>query len=217
MIPTSLGGLLAFLASVGPGYAFVRVRERWTPPVERTPLREAAQIVVAGSLASLLGIVTALDVGQWLGFIDPAAFAASPETYFVTHLIGGTVALLVVLTVSYGAAALGAWLTPGKGARVFTDSGWYTAFERRLPHGHGVRATVELRDGRKIAGVIREFTADATPIDHRELTLSKSSIAAMKVWTPQSSHPAELAEEFIVLRGSDIAYIAASFFPAAKS
>ena len=119
--------------------------------------------------------------------------------------------LLIVLVVSYGSAALGAWLAPGKGARVYTDSGWYTAFERRLPENHGVRATVELRDGRKIVGAIREFTADATPVDDRELTLAKSADSAMKVWSPSTNQSVELTEDFIVLRGADVAYIAASF------
>ena len=214
MIPSSVTGVLAFLASVGPGYVYVRIRELWRPSVERTALREAAQMVVSGSLATLIGVVVALNLGKWWGFLEAHELAGHPGTYLATHPKKAGVALLVLLVVSYGLAALLARFGPGKGARVFPDSGWYASFERRLPKNHGIRATVELRDGRKVSGLILAFTAEQTPVDDRELTLVRAQDKPMHVVLPQSATETALDEDFIVLRGSEIANVAASFMPA---
>lgn len=204
--------MLAFLASVGPGYVYVRIRENWKPYVERTPFREAAQIVVTGSLATIVGVVVTLNMGRVLGFLDIDAFAQAPGHYLATHPLAAGWSALGVLLVSYGLAALVARYGPSRGARVFPDSGWYAAFERQLPENHGIKATVELRDGRKIAGVIQAFTAEQTPVDDRELTLVRATGTPMQVLS-QDGQVANLAEDFIVLQGSDILYIAATFVP----
>jgi hypothetical protein len=213
VIPSSVTGVLAFLASVGPGYAYVRIRENWRPYVERTALRETAQIVVAGSLATLVAVVVTLYLGESWGFLDVSALAANPGYYLTTHPGKAGVALAVVLAVSYGLAVGIARFGPGRGARVFPDSGWYAGFERRLPRDHGIKATVELRDGRKIAGIIEAFTAEQTPVDDRELTLVRAQHEPMMVWS-RDGQESSLDEDFIVLRGSEILYVAASFVPA---
>jgi hypothetical protein len=104
VIPSSIAGVLVFLASVGPGYVYVRIRENWRPYVERTPLREAAQIVVAGSLATVAGVVVTLNVGKALNFLDTNALAERPGHYLTTHPAATGWSALGILIVSYGLA-----------------------------------------------------------------------------------------------------------------
>jgi hypothetical protein len=216
VIPTTLTGVLAFLASVGPGYVYVRIAEQWRPYVQRTPLREAAEIVVSGSLATLVGVVAALGVGDLAGFLDLHDLATTPGDYLVENPGKAALALAIVFVVSYGLAALLATVPPGKGPRVFPDSGWYAAFERKRPKDHAIVATAELRDGRKLTGLVKAFTAEQMPVDERELTLERTSVSQMQVLMPGAEEAQALTEDFIVLRGSEIVYVAASFVPRAQ-
>jgi Family of unknown function (DUF6338) len=213
VIPSTLTGVLAFLASVGPGYVYVRIAEQWRPYVQRTPLREAAEIVVSGSLATLVAVVVALIFGNLTGFLDLHELAVHPGHYLVESPENAGLALLIVALVSYGLAWALATNAPGKGSRVFPDSGWYAAFERKRPRDHAIVATAELRDGRKLTGLVKAFTAEQMPVDERELTLERTSVSRMLVLMPGSELPQELDEDFIVLRGSEIVYVAATFVP----
>jgi hypothetical protein len=172
--------------------------------------------VVTGSLATLVAVVVALLVGKIVGFLDVDAIAKAPGHYLITHPEDLVFALVVVFLVSYGLAWLVATYAPGKGPRVFPDSGWYAAFERMRPEGHVIVATAEMRDGRKLTGLVQSFTAEQTPTDDRELTLKRSTISSMQVLMPDGRQE-DLNEDFIILRGSEIVYVAASFVPASPS
>lgn len=213
MIPSSVTGLVVFLASVGPGYVYVRVAERWRPYRERTVLREIAEIVVTGSLATFVGVVVALTAARATRLLpDRDALVDGAGRYLVFHPGRIGLALLIVIVTSYGLAWLVARYTPGRGAEVFPDSAWWGAFERQLPAHHGVVATVELRDGRTLAGVVQAFTAEPTPVDDRELTLSASAHAPMVVRTAEGQI-SQIDDQFVLLRGEEIRYIAGSYRP----
>lgn len=118
MIPSTLSGLLVFLASVGPGYLYVQVAERYRPPRDRSTIREIAEIVVTGSLATLVGVITALIVTRLRNAVDTQALVQHPGTYVPAHPGRTGLALAVVLVSSYGIAFLVARFAPGKGPRV---------------------------------------------------------------------------------------------------
>jgi hypothetical protein len=216
VIPTTLTGVLVFLASVGPGYVYVQVIERWRPLAQRSTFRETIEVIVAGSLATTVGVTVALIVGKQTGLLDVVALSRHPGNYLATHPARTGAALLVVLAVSYGAAWAVPRFAPGKGARVYPDSGWYGAFERRLPKGFGIVATVELKDGRSVAGAVSSFTAEQTPIDDRELVLAAPPGKAMAVRMPNGA-TSELNDQFILLRGDLVAYVSASYAPLESS
>lgn len=94
MVPTSVVGVLVFVASVGPGYVYVKILERWRPYTQRTALRESAQIVVAGSLATLVAVVVALIVGKTFNFISTNSLARHPGRYVVNQPGDAGLALL---------------------------------------------------------------------------------------------------------------------------
>jgi len=213
VVPTSLASVLVFVASVGPGYAYVRLVEQWRPYVQRTALREAAEIVVSGSIATIAGVIVALLVLERIGFIDSTALVADPLQYAAVAPGHVGVGLLIVVVTSYGLAALVARFQPGKGARVYPDSDWYAMFERRLPKDNAIRVTVELRDGRRVTGLVAAFTSEPTPVDDRELTLVRSLDDTMKVTLAGDNNAIDIADQFMMLRGSDIAAIAATYVP----
>jgi len=158
VVPTSLASVLVFVASVGPGYAYVRLVEQWRPYVQRTALREAAEIVVSGSIATIAGVIVALLVLERIGFIDSTALVADPLQYAAVAPGHVGVGLLIVVVTSYGLAALVARFQPGKGARVYPDD-------------------------------------------------------TMKVTLAGDNNAIDVADQFMMLRGSDIAAIAATYVP----
>jgi hypothetical protein len=168
-------------------------------------------MVVSGSLATLVGVVFALVVARVTNLLpDRDALIDDAGRYLVFHPGRMGLTLLIVLVVSYGLAWVIARFAPGRGAEVFADSGWYGAFERKLPDDHGVVATVELQDGRTIAGVVRAFTAEPTPVDDRELMLAASLGGPMLVRTPDG-RVASIEDQFVLLRGDEIRYIAGTY------
>jgi uncharacterized protein DUF6338 len=216
MVPNTLLGVLAFLASAGPGYAYVKIAERWRPPVERTALREAAELVVIGSLATTIGIVIALVVGDVARFLDTVLLAERPGRYLVTEPLRAGAALLIILGVSYGGAALAAFLIH-KGRRpIYPDSAWWGAFERHLPTDHGIYATVELKDGRAITGGVHSFTAEPVAVDNREITLGAPANRRLEVRRRGEEEPIPIEDHIVLLRGSDIACVSARYLPVAQ-
>jgi hypothetical protein len=212
MFPSTLLGVLAFLASAGPGYAYVKIAERWRRPAERTALREAMELLVIGSLATALGVLVALIVGDEGGFLDTVALAERPGRYMVTHPVELGAALLIILAISYGGAVLAALLIHKDRKRVYPDSAWWGAFERRLPAGHGVYATVGLKDGRAITGGVHSFTAEPVAVDDREIALAAPVNKPLTV-RRGDEEPIALADTLVLLRGSDIAYVSARYLP----
>jgi len=212
VIPATVTGLVVFLASVGPGYLYVRLVERWRPYRERTALREAAEIVVSGSLATLLGVVVASLVADAISLLDREDVLADPARHLLFEPARVALFVTVVLVVSYGLAFVMGRYSPGRGAEVFPDSGWYSAFERGLPQRHGIVATVELDNGRAVAGVVRAFTAEPTPVDDRELILAAPPGQSMLV-RDTTGQVQELVDQFLVVRGDQVRYITGTCKP----
>jgi Family of unknown function (DUF6338) len=70
VIPSTLLGLVAFAASLGPGYVDVRVSEKREPRHERTQLLEAAELIVIGGLASSLAALVVLSLAHAAHVVD---------------------------------------------------------------------------------------------------------------------------------------------------
>jgi len=248
VIPTSLLGIVAFAATVGPGYLYVRVAEQWRPLVERTPLKEAAELFVVGSIATALGVfvalvlvtplqtlsaaplsllaafampvggpvtVACLVVADQLGQLDVGQLISSGGSYALRTPRPIGAGVLTALVVSYGAAWTLATVIHRGRSKIYPDSAWYGAFERDLPKAHGIFATVELTDGRAITGAVRSFTAEQGSVDDREITLHAPADRPLEV-REVTGKVTSLSEDFILLRGSDIRYIAAQYAPLAQ-
>src|SRR5690348_12924498 len=165
-MPETLLGLVLFAASVGPGYVFIRIAERWEPQRKLTPLLEAAGLVVIGATASALAALLVLLVGEALGGIDSEQLAADRFTYVVREPGASLLALVAFLIVSYGSAAAIAYLryTPFDVKREHrkeihpADDPWFKAFIRDAPKDHATAVTLGMRDGRRIDGILSAFS-----------------------------------------------------------
>jgi hypothetical protein len=216
LIPGTLLGLLAFAASMGPGFVYFRVAERYELVPQRSPLEEATRLIVVGSLASLVAALAVLAAAEALDAVDTSALADDPGRYVVTEPIRSLGSLLAIFVLSYGGAALSAWLIHRRKAPSIRpgDAAWHGAFWRdRLGRGEdegkpqAVWLTVELQDdGRLISGPLRSYTFGTD--QPRELTLSKPIILN----DPKAGRR-EIPYDFLILEADRIRYVTGSYTP----
>lgn len=208
MIPSTILGLAFFAACLGPGYVFIRVAERREARPKRSDLLEAVEMVVVGSLTSLLCATIVLTAGARWNLVDTRALAESPGTYLLTAPVSGLGSLGALGILSYGLAwGVARFLARGKEA-AFRPGGnsWEQVFwEDRPSARHVAIVTVELRDGRKVVGRLRSFTAESG--DNRELALGWP----IAVQATTSSHLVQTADAFLTVRERDILYISGRY------
>lgn len=215
MLPDTLLGLVVFAAGAGPGYLYVRLSQARQPRYERSTLEEAAEFVVFGALSSGIAVLLALTIGEATNLLDTAKLAEDLTRYVATEPLRSLTSLALVIGISYG----GVWvvttklLHPGVANISPGETAWYGVFHRMLPEEHGVYATVELRDGRAVAGLVIAYTPE--PDEPRELVLSRPVDG--KLWVrDRDGNAVELPDTFIALQGADIAAISGRYTPKAQ-
>ena len=114
MIPDTLLALAIFLASIGPGFAYVRIAERRGPRIARTPLTELAELAVVGSATTALSAAAWVGIGEWSGLLDAGRLLTESEDYFRDEPGLVVAFVLTVLLTSY-ALAVGAAFAFNKG------------------------------------------------------------------------------------------------------
>jgi hypothetical protein len=161
-------------------------------------------MVVVGGAMSLVAAGVVLVVVTETGFVDgellrkdlgayvlnePAKFFASAIGFYV---LAYSLAFLASVFVYRDDRAV---IEPGA-------TGWLRAMWVDLPDAQKPPViTVELKDGRKIAGGLRSFTA--APDENREIVLARPLVATAG---PKGS-PVKLNEDFVVLREDQIAVV----------
>jgi hypothetical protein len=214
VLPDTLLGLVVFSAAAGPGYLYVRLSRTREPRYERTTLEEAAEFVVFGALSSGFAVLLALGFGDASGFLDTKAIGKDATEYTVDEPLRVLAALAFVLALSYSAV----WLVTtkllhrGKATISPGETAWYAAFHRMLPDDHGAYVTVELRDGRALAGLVIAYTPDAH--EPREILLSRPVDGSLWV-RDKEGNAAELPDAFIVIQGPDILAVSGRYTPEA--
>lgn len=214
MITDTLLGLVAFAASAGPGYLFVLLAERREPRHDRSPLQEAAELILVGGIATTIGLLVSLGVWEAAGLIDTGALAGNVGHYLLAHPLRGLIVLLTALILSYG----GVWLLA---AVVFegsadirpSDSAWYGAFRRQVPKDYGVLVTVSLRDGRALTGAVGGFTVP--PERDREILLTAPRSRPIYMQDADGNVHA-LSDTFMIIQSSEILYVSGIYEPIAS-
>jgi hypothetical protein len=208
VIPDTLVGLLAFAASIGPGYVYVWIAERYELRPTRGPLLEAAQLVIIGSVASLVSLLAVLGFAEMVNVIDTAQVADDGGRYVITEPVRSLSSLLVALVLSYGGAAAAAWfIHRGRTPSIRVgDPAWHGVFERSRKSDEAVWVTVELEDGRRLSGNLGAYTAQTDAPN--ELTLWKP----ISVLTPAGLE-AELSDDFLVIDSDAVVYVAGEYRP----
>jgi Family of unknown function (DUF6338) len=207
VIPNSVFGLLVVAASLGPGYLFVRIAELRTPRPARSALLEVAELVAVGGSCSAVALLVALLVARWTGKIDLHAFSKGGTEYTLTHPVPVFTLLLGVLAGSYLLAAIATLVFHRKApASLRAHSVWHELM-RHQAAGRPF-ATVELRDGRVVAGPVAYYTVEQAPPDCRELALIRPIRARGDV----SSAFVDVPDDRVVVRASDIVALSVKYF-----
>jgi Family of unknown function (DUF6338) len=212
VLPDTLLGLVLFVAAAGPGYVYVRVTKVRHPRDERTTLEEAAEFATFGALASAFGVVLTFLIGRQIGLLEPATLVRGPTAYVAAHPAAALVSLVLALTISYGAVWLVATRAGFDGGPTISpgESTWYAAFHRFVPRDRGVYATVSLRDGRSVAGIVSAYTIETEGV--REIVLTKPIDMPIRVLTPDGREGV-LADTFTILNADDIVSISGRYLP----
>jgi hypothetical protein len=129
-------------------------------------------------------------------------------TYVLQHPFPVFTLVIAVLAGSYVLAAVASWVAHrGYPATLRPHSVWHEAL-RIQDGGRRAFATVELHDGRVIAGPAAFYTTQAAPPDERELALERPIRARPDMQSPYADVP----DERVVLRASDIVALSVQYY-----
>lgn len=210
MVPSSFLGLILFAASLGPGFVYLRVAERKAPRAERSALAEAVEMLAIGSLASLAAALVVLIAGDLVGVLDTKQLSTRGANYFLDEPTRGLGSLLAAFALAYFAAWGAATLVHAGQEATNAPSGnaWQQAFRLNKASTKDVAVvTVELRDGRKVVGVLGHFTSELR--EGRELCV----VAPIAVQASGAGNPLTKTEDqFLVLREADVLYVSGRYW-----
>jgi hypothetical protein len=207
VIPNSAFALVVIATVLGPGYLFVRIAERRNPRPNRSALLEVTELVTVGGVCTAITATVALLVAHRMG-MNLVAFADHGTDYAVDHPASVAALVLSILAGSFILAALAAHLTHRNlPPSLRLHSAWHEVLRRRA-NGVTSYATVELRDGRVVAGPVAFYTVEEAPPDCRDLVLLQPIKAAPRV----GGEFVDVADHRLVLRGSDIAVLGVQYF-----
>jgi uncharacterized protein DUF6338 len=207
VIPDSALGLLVVAAGLGPGYLFVRIAERRNPRPARSALLEIAELVTVGGVCTAIALFVGLVVADKTDKVDLRALSRDGTDYALTHPTPVFTLLLGVLAGAFLLAAIGTFaFNRGTPATLRPHSAWHELLRRQA----GVQpfATVELRDGRTVAGPVAFYTVEEAPPDSRELVLIKPIRARAN---PRSSF-VDVPDDRVALRASDMTALSVKYF-----
>jgi Family of unknown function (DUF6338) len=203
----TLLGLVAFAASLGPGYIYLRVAERREPRQDRSQLLEAAELVVIGGLASSVAALLVLSLGDKVGVLETNQFSNEGWKYVSTHPTRALGSFLAFLVISYG----GAWLAAlvihqARPASFERTSMWHQVFKLASSTNRAF-ATVELRDKRVVSGYVFAYSSLPTEPGMAEIALH----APIKAKAPNAGAATLLRDRFFVIRAEEIVYLAVQY------
>jgi hypothetical protein len=158
-------------------------------------------MVVVGGALSLVAAAIVLAVIDRTGCLDTMTLHDHPSEYIFNEPVRVFSAALAFYGLAYGAAYLMARIAyRGSTAAIEPGvTGWGHAMWVNLPDKkRPVMVTVELKDGRKIAGGLGSFTVGSE--ENREIVLVRPLIAT----SGSREAAASLEEDFVVLREDQI-------------
>jgi Family of unknown function (DUF6338) len=207
LIPGTLLGLVALAAALGPGYLFVRRAERHHNRPAQSQLGELVEMVVIGGAASLLAAGIILGAARFHGFIDTAALREDAAGYLLAHSWRCFAAATAFYALAYGFAFVASFLIHRQASSAIEPgaSGWTRAMRSRVPAKKAVRIMVELNDGRKLAGVVTDFSSARE--QNREIVLGAPIVATIG----RSDEIVVVDADFVALREDQIALLSGRY------
>lgn len=163
-----------------------------------------------------MAILFTVGVGDATGFLDADALRRDATTYILAEPLRVLLALTVVLALSYGTVWLLTTQLIHRGAPTISpgETAWYAAFHRLLPEEHGAYVTVELRDGRAVAGIVIVIGYTPDTDEPREILLSRPLRSNLWLRGADGTVTA-LPDAFLILQSPDIFMIGGRYAPTA--
>lgn len=210
MIPATALGLVVAIAALGPGYVFIRVSERRNARAERSGLLETVELAVIGAFATTVALVVVLAIAGAADIVNIHALGKDSSQYSRNHPLRLLWVFGIVVLTAYGIAWTAARLVNRKQSPSIRPAAtaWDEAFDpARPPSTNALRATVELRDGRRVEGTLRAATAGAA--ENRELMLK----APIRVKAGPGAETTSLDDQFMLLREIHVIAVSGRYVP----
>jgi hypothetical protein len=179
-MPSTLTGLLIFVALLVPGFVHYTWRRRTVPLRPDSTLVETANLVTVSLLANVLALGL-FGIGRAVRpnvFLDPRELIRSPGEFIADNLLAASITGVGLLVTAVGIAwAIAARVRPiSKVASWFTPAivdapGWFHVFESATPEQY-VHVGCTLAEGGYISGIVDWYSTEVEESDHRSLVLA---------------------------------------------
>ena len=202
MIPASLVGLTLFVLAVAPGWVWVRVAEKRQVRPDRSPLLEAAELVVIGVIFTTVAAAVVAGFGNgnsWIPELRELTARGSTFAQEEPYRTAATAAMVFALSLAaaYGTAR---FVHRGKEASLVpAGSVWRDVFGEG-GEGRPIFVSANLVDGRVVDGYLYSYSTDAGGAD-RDLGLQ----APIYVWSGEPLERRRAPADRTVLRAEQIA------------
>lgn len=196
------------MASLGPGYVYVRVAERRVSRAERSPLLEAAELLVIGALTTTVVSMLVIWGARESHLVDMQAARRDGLEYLLLHPLRGFTTLTAIFALSCGLAGMAARFLHRKRLPTRRPGAVWSEVLGRDKATHDAIATIEFRDGRMLQGQVASYTLEAPAAD-RELALA----APMRQRAGKGRPMQDVADDYVVLSADDVLYVAVTFQP----
>lgn len=231
-MPTTVSGLLLFVALLTPGFVYLVRTESRLPGQRYTVLRETALVVSVSLLANslvlgLLGILRSL----WpSGTPDTGLIVQDPGTYFRSHyvmvMLWGAGLLLAAVAVAALIAVPPAWsgrllsrsktwpipaihtaIERRQRNPIAAESGWGRAFFRHPERQ--VHLGLRQVDGTYLYGRLLTFSPQIEENDDRSLQL----VGPVEIRTPSAKNPEPMDADVVVVSANAIKTMSVHYLP----
>lgn len=215
MIPTTITGIVLFLALLLPGFLFITLRERHRPTRKLSALRETGTVLAATSAAyvpiAVLVVVLAVFVPSFRS--ELAAFLSGPGAYAAAHPF--RLALAAVATVAAATVVSGSLLSAPRASRFIPSSGgsaWWSLFDidGKVPQEvkvESIEVTATLLDGTTIVGTLHSWSRDGDDHPDRALVLQ----APLWQQGPKAHEFSQLDAATLTVTAGQIKYLTARY------
>ena len=180
-MPSTLGGLLIFVAFLVPGFLYFIQRRRLVPQKSVSTLVETAtfttvslatNLVTAGLFAILRVFLPTHTPDLGKAILQGKAYVAPHLGYLLAWATGilfvsSSLALLLALG-PQRVRRLPKWLTPD----IVQASAWYRVMNDEVPPGCQTFVGCDLRDGSYVSGFVDWFNTDVDEVAERDLALA---------------------------------------------
>jgi Family of unknown function (DUF6338) len=181
-MPTTIGGVLLFIAFLTPGFVYYIQRRRFVELPSESALLETARLLGVSVFANLIALLVFTLVRELSpsNTPSPSRLMTFGWRYVDVHpalvFLWCTLLYLIAIGVAFLAAQLShridlPWFAPD----IVDESTWNVVLADRVPPGSSPYLTLELCDGSSVSGYLSWFSTALAENEDRELALYATS------------------------------------------